>query len=128
MPVAFLAALLTGAWAGVPAAAPGLAYAQLEAFSADQGRRTDVPASVSEVSPLARAREPAPAKIKPASKSRLGEPIGFSVGFMIAESPALAVMQVPYIGEPLGAILFVALLPVALILGGLGWFIGRLLS
>lgn len=146
MLAAILAAgwMAAGAFAAIPTEPAGPAYAQLETISAERGRWTDVPVSgrtAPTPTPAAdRVPDPPSAasmpheipppgrKVKPASKSRIGQPIGFSVGFVIAESPALAVMQVPFVGEPLGAVLFVALLPLALVFGGIGWLIGRILS
>jgi hypothetical protein len=65
-------------------------------------------------------------KIKPVSKSAISPKTGFSVGFMVPESLALAGYQLPYIGKGLGGFLHAVLLPAALLCGAIGFLIGRL--
>lgn len=137
MAPALLAALLSWASAAVPPAPAGPAYDQLEKMSAEPARWTGAPDMSATNLSADKANLPAPAapkvppparRVQPASKTRIGATIGFAAGFMLAESPALAVMQVPYAGKPLGGLLSLALLPAALVFGGVGWLIGRLLS
>lgn len=64
----------------------------------------------------------------PLPKNEFADELGFSAGFLAVESLAIAAAQVPYVGEPVGAVLFVILLPLALVGGAIGaligWFLG----
>ena len=71
--------------------------------------------------PALKAPVPAPALKR---KSGAGSAMGFAGGFLAVESIALGVAEIPLIGKIAAPLVFVALLPLALLIGGLGALFG----